>query len=129
MSVLIPREILQVLPQLPPLPPVGQRVVARPRCKCGAFFDGSATVAASEGSLRTKFCADCLKSDYARLVCNRCRKIIFLVEPKHDPKTGFQFQRRKFYHMSFCGACRNDADGNFSQILEVAQHLRANARR
>jgi hypothetical protein len=69
-------------------------------------------------------CQDCRKTygDMARIVCIGCKRLQGFIGP-HRATTGFQFERRKHYHIGACPKCDNAAA---TPVLEHEQFCRTN---
>ncbi len=116
----ISRPILEVLKK-----PVVAPDVTKVRCSrkgCSSYFDPRAAVE-QDGpmTVQSPFCDDCRSSDFARLTCLPCARVLAMVKPHRDPKTGFVFASRRHYHVRGCPRCVPDI--REAVIVEIAEHL------
>ena len=70
-------------------------------------------------------CVECQQTlkDQARIACTSCRLVVLWVDPHKEP-SGFEFQRRKIYHIKHCPFCTKGLQK--AQVLEKIVFYREN---
>lgn len=70
-------------------------------------------------------CPECQNTfkEQSRIVCATCRLVVLWVDP-HREKSGFEFKRRKSYHIKNCPTCQNGLQQ--SQVLEKVVFYKEN---
>jgi hypothetical protein len=68
-------------------------------------------------------CRNTLK-DQARIVCVKCRVVVLWVDPNREATSGFEFKRRKSYHIQRCPVCAEGLEQ--APVLEKVIYYREN---